>query len=314
MKFNLGVTDNHWYEYLSQINPEDINFWQPGGGQQFRILAPGEPFLFKLKSPINKIAGVGFFSSHSFLPLSVAWSTFGNRNGCSSFGDFQKTIQAYKKDWKNNNPVIGCIVLTNPIFFNREDWLPTPSDFSPSIVQGKSYSTETPIGKEVWRKIDIVLSKYFSNQIIINKEESFIVAEPDSPLYGFSYLNKIRIGQGAFRVSVINAYNKRCAFTGEKTLPVLEAGHIKPYSQAGPNLSSNGILMRSDIHTLFDCGYITLNSEYRIEVSGRIKEEFENGKEYYKFHGEALKVLPQLLHERPNTEFIQWHNERIYVG
>ena len=38
MKFYLGVTDNNWYKYLSQINPEDINFWQPGGKSNFRIL------------------------------------------------------------------------------------------------------------------------------------------------------------------------------------------------------------------------------------------------------------------------------------
>jgi putative restriction endonuclease len=79
MKFYLGVTDNNWFRYLSQINPEDINFWQPGGTVNFKVLTPGAPFLFKLKSPLNAIGGVGFFSSHTFLPISVAWETFGNR-------------------------------------------------------------------------------------------------------------------------------------------------------------------------------------------------------------------------------------------
>ncbi len=68
MKFYLGVTDNSWYNYLSRINPEDINFWQPGGNSTFRALESGAPFLFKLRYPINAIAGVGFFSSHTFLP------------------------------------------------------------------------------------------------------------------------------------------------------------------------------------------------------------------------------------------------------
>ena len=52
--------------------------------------------------------------------------------------------------------------------------------------------------------------------------------------YGKEYLIRPRLGQGAFRVLVTEAYHRRCAFTGERTLPVLNAAHIKPYSQNGP--------------------------------------------------------------------------------
>lgn len=55
MIFYLGVTDLSWFRYLSAINPEDINFWQPGGNVSFKVLQAGAPFLFKLKSPINAI-------------------------------------------------------------------------------------------------------------------------------------------------------------------------------------------------------------------------------------------------------------------
>src|SRR5215831_6432191 len=82
MRFYLGVTDNSWYNYLSKIFPEDINFWQPGGNSTFKILHQGEPFLFKLKRPFNAIGGIGFFSSHTSLPINIAWDVFGNRNGC----------------------------------------------------------------------------------------------------------------------------------------------------------------------------------------------------------------------------------------
>lgn len=61
MKFYLETTDHNWFNYLSKISPEDINFWQPGGGTNFRILQQGEPFLFKLKAPYHVIGGVGFF-------------------------------------------------------------------------------------------------------------------------------------------------------------------------------------------------------------------------------------------------------------
>jgi putative restriction endonuclease len=141
MKIYLGVTDNNWYMYLSQIQPEDINFWQPGGNSNFKVLQPGAPFLFKLKSPINKIGGVGFFSSQTFLPINIAWDVFGERNGCESFDRFKQMILQYRTDKDNLNPTIGCIVLTNPIFFKQEDWLEVPDDWSGSIVQGKSYDS-----------------------------------------------------------------------------------------------------------------------------------------------------------------------------
>jgi putative restriction endonuclease len=156
MKIYLGVTDNNWYNYLSQKQPEDINFWQPGGNSNFKVLNAGAPFLFKLKSPINKIGGVGFFSSQTFLPISIAWDVFKERNGCESFERFKQMILQYRRDKENLNPTIGCIVLTNPIFFRQEDWLNMPDDWSTSIVQGKSYDTTTGYGLELWQKIEFL--------------------------------------------------------------------------------------------------------------------------------------------------------------
>jgi hypothetical protein len=66
-------------------------------------------------------------------------------------------ILNYRKDKWNENPSIGCIVLTNPIFFSQEDWIPTPTDWSNSIVQGKSYSTEDAIGKYIWDQVELSL-------------------------------------------------------------------------------------------------------------------------------------------------------------
>lgn len=312
MKFYLGVTDNNWYNYLSTINPEDVNFWQPGGKVEFKVLNPGAPFLFKLKGSLNAIGGVGFFSSHTFLPISIAWETFGNRNGCRTFEEFRRMILNYRSDKENINPNIGCVVLTNPIFFKREDWIETPPDWSPSIVQGKSYSTEDEIGKRIWERVLMLLDKYFSPFEFEGKKSQLILEEPDSPAYGNSILQKVRLGQGAFRVLVTDSYNRRCAISGEKTLPVLEAAHIKPYAESGPHFISNGILLRSDMHKLFDTGYLTITKDLVVEVSNRIKEEFQNGKEYYQYHGKNLLYLPNRFDDRPNAKYIEWHNENIY--
>ncbi|HAL82667.1 MAG TPA: restriction endonuclease [Mucilaginibacter sp.] len=311
MKFYLGVTDNNWFNYLSEINPEDINFWQPGGNLSFKALQQGAPFLFKLKSPLNAIGGVGFFSSFTFLPLSIAWDTFENRNGTPTYPELQKLILNYRSDKLNHNPIIGCIVLTNPIFFKREDWIPVPTNWSKSIVQGKTYSTDDNIGEDLWRMVERTLDKYMfeevanTNQLMLNEPEL---------RYGNPILQKVRLGQGAFRVLVTDAYTRRCAISGEKTLPVLEAAHIKPFSLLGPHTISNGILLRSDLHKLFDSGYVTVTKDFKVEVSKRIKEEFDNGKDYYKYHGKDMLYLPLKDIDKPSLSNLEWHNSTIYNG
>lgn len=314
MRFYIGTTDFNWYNYLSSIEPEDVNFWQPGGKTNFKILAPGAPFLFKLKRPYNVIAGIGFFSSHTFLPISVAWDTFKNRNGCDTIDDLRTMISAYRSEWWDLNPTIGCIVLTNPIFFDKSDWLPAPENWAKSIVQGKSYSTDEIIGQTIWNKIEELLPKYLFLTPADTGKSQLLLEHTHSTAYGNLVLTKVRLGQGAFRVLITDAYSRKCCITGEKTLPVLEAAHIKPYAKSGPHFTSNGILLRSDIHKLFDLGYITVTTEFNIEVSSRIKEEFQNGKEYYQFHGKKLLNLPQRNLDKPNLTYIDWHNSNVFKG
>lgn len=308
MKYYIGNTDLDWYQYLKSINPEDINFWQPGGTSHFRTIEPGSPFLLKLKSPINKIAGIGFFASNSILPIDFAWEVFQNRNGTASYSEFYSKIKSHRSinNSIEKNPNIGCIVLTNPIFFDVSDWIPMPPDWSMNIVQGKTYSTENEIGKRYWKLVEEVLSKH----IVLHTNED--IGEP-APLYGH-YIAKVRIGQGAFRVLVTDAYSRRCTISGEKTLPVLEAAHIKPYALSGLNTTDNGLLLRADLHKLFDSGYVTVTDNYHVEISKRIKEEFENGRDYYKYHGQQLISLPHSQMEMPNTDFLRWHNDNIYRG
>jgi putative restriction endonuclease len=312
MKYYLGVTDINWYNYLSRQDRDDVNFWQPGGNLAFRVLSGGQPFLFKLKSPANAIAGVGFFSSHTFLPLSMAWDVFGNGNGCTSLEQLQGMILPLRKDRSNPNPTIGCIVLTNPIFFRKEDWIDVPEDWKTSTQQGKSYSIESETGKRTWEKIEYTIQRYLPGASI-EKENQLTLQKPETQ-YGKSVLVKLRLGQGAFRVLVTDAYGRKCAISGERTLPVLEAAHIKPYAKSGRHLISNALLLRSDIHKLFDTGYLTITPQLKVEVSKRIKEEFENGKEYYRFHGGDLFNLPSNLINKPEKEFVEWHNENVFKG
>jgi putative restriction endonuclease len=311
MKFYVGVTDNDWFAFLTDRKVDEVNFWRPGGGHPFGVIQPGAPFLFKLHSPLNYIVGGGFFVKYTRLPLSMAWKIFGEKNGAGSFSAFSSQILQYRNDKSNvvHDPEIGCIILASTFFFDKADWIEPPSDWSRHIVQGKSYDTGDPVGKSVWDRVQEKLLKYISVEPA--GTESGNVAEP-TPLYGAEYLTRGRLGQSAFKALVLDAYGRRCAMTGERTMPVLEAAHIKPFAESGPNTPQNGLLLRADLHILFDRGYITVTHQLNVDVSKRIKEEFENGRDYYALHGTPLKVIPHDGYEKPSKVFLDWHNQNVY--
>jgi len=125
--------------------------------------------------------------------------------------------------------------------------------------------------------------------------------------YGAPALVTPRLGQGAFRVAVTEAYARQCAITGGKVLPALDAAHIKPYSEGGFHTKSNGILLRKDIHSVFDAGYATVDDNFRFVVSKKVKEVFNNGEEYLRLHGSSIR-LPSKKSDWPNADFLRWHN------
>ena len=97
MKFWVGVTDKDWFQFLTNIRPDEANFWQPSGSRSFRALQPGEPFLFKLHSPDNFIVGGGYFVRYSALPASLAWDAFGEKNGVASLDALCDRVRRYRR-------------------------------------------------------------------------------------------------------------------------------------------------------------------------------------------------------------------------
>jgi putative restriction endonuclease len=131
--------------------------------------------------------------------------------------------------------------------------------------------------------------------------------------YGEPVLVRPRLGQGSFRILVTDNYGRRCAITRERTLPALDAAHIRPFADGGSHQVSNGILFRRDIHSLFDLGYMTVSPDLRLEVSKKIREEYENGRDYYAYHGKEIAV-PDDPTRRPDGLALVWHNENRFKG
>ena len=302
MKIYIALTDYDWYMRLKNAKLEEVNFWRPGS-TEFKALQPDDLFLFKLKAPYNAIVGGGFFFRYDRLPIRVAWDYFGIENGTKDFEEFDVRLKRYRA--KNNItsfPDVGCIVLNAPFYLEQEFWITPPADMAKNIVVGKLYDSEIGEGKRIFAQVieRMTLSEH-------------MVSEGNTPNLFNLYLTKHRIGQGAFRLLIANTYNRCCAISGEKTLPVLQAAHIKPYTQNGPNIAPNGILLRTDIHQLFDDGYITITPNYEVRVSERLHKDYGNGKMYYQFNKEKLIYLPQNESDKPNKEFLEWHNDMIFL-
>jgi putative restriction endonuclease len=310
MKIFVAQTDPTWYFNLAghQPTPSEVNFWRPSASA-FRALEPGCPLLFKLKRPYNRIAGVGFFHSYTVLPIGTAWATFEYRNGRQSVDELYAIIAGIRKtEAINNHSQIGCIMLENPVFFDEADWIAVPDTFASNIVQGKSFDTLDPIGGHLWSQVRKLLEgpSY-------RTRTPTAALQVTTPVYGREYLRKSRPGQASFRLALTEAYARRCAVTGENILPVLEAAHIQPVSKNGSNEVTNGLLLRSDMHTLFDEGLISVSPDLSILISNSIRDRYVNGKIYYAWQGKKLTTLPNHPDLYPNPDRLAWHNNNVFL-
>jgi putative restriction endonuclease len=303
MQAYIGITDRDWFDLLRSLPQlDEVNFWQPSGNRQFRALNPGELFLFKLHSPYDYIVGGGLYAHSSLLPISLAWETFGVSNGARNLAEMRTRVEKYRRQVESYTAdyVIGCVLLEQPFFLPESAWIPIPSDWNTNIVQGRRYDLSIEPGLSIWKRLHVTIP--FES-----------VVREEAAQYGEPVLTLPRLGQGSFRILVTDAYERRCAITNERTLPALDAAHIKPYSESGKHIVKNGILMRRDLHALFDKGYVTVTPSMQVEVSRRIKEEFENGRDYYRLQGSKIQ-LPANPANYPSREYLDWHNSNIYRG
>lgn len=312
MRLYVAVTNNDWFAlHASKNQVDEVNFWRPSAGTNFKVLQPGELLLFKLHAPENFLVGGGFFTRFLNLPLRLAWDAFGEANGVRSLEEMRNRIATYRRSstGPSENPEIGCILLAEPFFWDPSAWIPIPSDFKLSTVQGKGYDSESAIGRQIWLAVADRLQASPYNRA---EEATATAVAIASNGFGKPQIIHPRLGQGSFRVLVTDAYGRRCAMTAERTLPVLEAAHIKPYPVVERHEVANGLLLRSDLHKLFDQGYMTIDpNDRRIVVSTRIKEEFENGRDYYKLHGQLLRE-PSFEWARPLQENLEYHSAVVF--
>lgn len=305
MRYWVGITDWDWYRFLAaRPGLAEVNFWQPSAGRQPVRLEPGALFLFKLHGPRGgQIVGGGWFVKYEAMPIRWTWDAFGEENGAATFEEMVARIGKYRRGAIDiHADQVGCLVLVEPFFLEEPEWIAPPADWAPNIVQGKGYDSDIGEGARIWNQVQLALARRMPMEHAVAEHR-----------YGAPILVQPRLGQGAFRLLVTDAYQRRCAVTGERTLPVLDAAHIKPYAAAGPHDLRNGLLLRKDLHALFDAGYVTVSPSLELRVSRRIREEFENGRDYYALELSPVRVpLPPA--PPPSPEYLEWHADTVFRG
>lgn len=298
IRIYAGVTDTTWFDFLhGRPELDEVNFWRPGGG--ISHAERGTLFLFKLKTPRSAIGGGGFVEYSQAMSVRDAWEFYGSKNGTGSLTELKKLIAKNAKHEVTDDTRIGCIILDEPFFLPRNLWVTAPEDWAAQIVAGKFYETTSAIGSRLWRDVQARLPG-------AQPALSAIFGGVGAPA-----MYVPRQGQGTFRKLVLAAYENRCAVTGERTIPVLQASHIKPFSDVRGHEVQNGIALRSDIHTLFDRGYVTVTSDRRFRVSSKLREDFSNGGIYYAHDGQEIRLpIDPLL--RPNDDYLAWHRDQVF--
>ena len=198
---------------------------------------------------------------------------------------------------------VGCIMISQPVFFPRDDWVADHADWHPRIQGGKTIEVSSGDGRRV-------LAECLERTARLRP-----VAEPlatELRRFGAPQIVQPRLGQGTFRIAVTSAYGA-CAVSGEHSLPALEAAHVRPYADGGEHALPNGLLLRADIHRLYDAGYVTVTPDYRFRVSHDLADDFHNGREYERFAGRAIAV-PRTLIDQPDPELLDWHAAEVFRG
>jgi putative restriction endonuclease len=304
-------TDPDWYAYL-RTRPalDEVNFWQPNGGRPLNTIEPFGPVLFRLTRRRTdalphelggRICGYGFYANHRSFPAWYAWELFGVGNGAPDRSRFLANLQALRRKESSGPPdawEIGCILVAQPVFLAPDALVYAPADWSPRIQGGKTYDLSLGEGRRVW------------DEVRATPLPANLAAEPVSGWREST--TRVRIGQGIFRAEVIEAYGRACAVTREHSLPVVEAAHIVPYAERGVHELTNGLALRSDLHRLFDAHYITFDEDHRLVVSRRLRDEFANGRAYYRLQEDGARLhLPATPEHRPDPALLDIHRQRF---
>lgn len=114
------------------------------------------------------------------------------------------------------------------------------------------------------------------------------------------------VGRESFVPAPLAAYSRRCAVTGSAVAELLEAAHIIPHAEGRNYRVTNGLLLRADVHTLFDLYLLSIDERCMVHVSRTLF-----GTDYWAFHNKSLKKLPDSFRDQPHSVSLESRHGRF---
>lgn len=117
-----------------------------------------------------------------------------------------------------------------------------------------------------------------------------------------------------FRKIVLRAYGEGCAISGLKLIngggrAEVDAAHIRPVKENGPDIVNNGIALSGTAHWMFDRGLITLSDDLEIMISRHVNDQ-DSVRSFINKNGFAH--LPERMGDRPHPHFLKWHRDHCF--
>lgn len=247
-------TTRLWFEQLSGLLPSKAAFWQPTPAQPGRIKL-GERWYFKeLGAP--QILGFGEYVGWEKIGVAELFSKYGAASGYASLDDLVEAFRTFDTAL-NAEALVGNVILENftplsvPLSLSeiplddlsvRFIYLPEADPIAGHIAGVSKAGTVTP-----FKLRDTAAAKRAA------------------------VIRKIRTGQSDFRKRLLETYGPVCAMTGPQIAETLQAAHIQPYVDAESNHICNGLILRADLHILFDLGFLTIDHSCVVRVSKKLK-------------------------------------------
>jgi hypothetical protein len=269
----------HWVERLWLAEPSEVpdllaEFWAnpiPGSGRSMPTL------VLQLRHP--DLFNIWCYASHEGLrelhySMPPYKSKRAYRDGYKVFND---AVNELRHRYNLDAMEIEIFLARAPFLVNR-----------PGV---QALTTRQPI--------------QLAREILLSELEPEFLLDPASDTRQRTWRAIVdRRGQSKFRSQLLDAYERRCAVTGCDAEDALEAAHIDSYRGVQSNDVRNGLLLRADIHTLFDLGKITINPEtMRVVISSDLQ-----GTTYTALNDTQLR-LPRQEQDFPSLDALRLHRE-----
>lgn len=190
---------------------------------------------------------------------------------------------------------------TERLLVSEEQLLSMPAPEHRWRTQGSGVSLEFDVARAIDEIVQLALSGPLLAPTVADSDD-FDAGSSEDARERINRSIVVRRGQGAFRNKLFAAYGRQCAVTGCSVEDLLEAAHIVPYKGSQTNHPQNGLLLRTDIHTLFDCGLIAIDPDkMKLVLSPKLAHSS------YRVLSDKPIRIPKSPAERPDAAALAQH-------